>query len=70
MSELFYNRVIRLNPLNDSVYSVNFMLFYRIFLHFTYEAIKKQEYIYSNKKETSDLHGTVSFNPVKMLRQK
>ena len=40
MSELFYNRVIRLNTMNDSVYSVNIMLFYRIFLHFTYEAIQ------------------------------
>ena len=26
--------------------------------------------IYSNKKETSDFHGTVSFNPVKMSQQK
>ena len=45
MSELFYNRVVRLNPLNaqrlnDSVYSVNIMLFYQIYLHFTYEAIQ------------------------------
>ena len=36
VSELFYNQVIRLNPLNDSVYSVNIMLFYWIFLQFTY----------------------------------
>ena len=28
VSELFYNRVIRLNQLHDSVYSVNIMLFY------------------------------------------
>ena len=27
-------------------------------------------YLYSNKKETSDFHGTVSFNPVKMSQQK
>ena len=27
-------------------------------------------YIYSNKKETSDFHGTVSFDPVKMSQQK
>ena len=27
-------------------------------------------YIYSNKKETSDFHGTVSFDPVKILQQK
>ena len=26
--------------------------------------------IYSNKKETSDFHGTVTFDPVKMLQQK
>ena len=26
--------------------------------------------IYSNKKETSDFHGTVSYDPVKMLKQK
>ena len=26
--------------------------------------------IYSNKKETSDFHGTVSYDPVKMLQQK
>ena len=26
--------------------------------------------LYSNKKETSDFHGTVSFDPVKMLQQK
>ena len=26
--------------------------------------------IYSNKKETSDFHGTVYFDPVKMLQQK
>ena len=26
--------------------------------------------IYSNKKETSDFHGTVSFDPVKMSQQK
>ena len=26
--------------------------------------------IYSDKKETSDFHGTVSFDPVKMLQQK
>ena len=25
--------------------------------------------LYSNKKETSDFHGTVSFNPVKMSQQ-
>ena len=25
--------------------------------------------IYSNKKETSDFHGTVSFDPAKMLQQ-
>ena len=40
MSELFYNRVIRFNTLNDSVYSVNIMLFNRVFLHYTYEAIQ------------------------------
>ena len=34
MSELFYNRVIRLNTLNDSVYSVNIMLFLSDFLTF------------------------------------
>ena len=27
-------------------------------------------YIYSNKKETSDFHGAVSFYPVKMSQQK
>ena len=27
-------------------------------------------HLYSNKKETSDFHGTVSFDPVKMLQQK
>ena len=27
-------------------------------------------YIYSNKKVTSDFHGTVSINPVKMSQQK
>ena len=26
--------------------------------------------LYSNKKETSDFHGTVSFDPVKILQQK
>ena len=26
--------------------------------------------VYSNKKETSDFHGTVSFDPVKMSQQK
>ena len=26
--------------------------------------------IYSNKKETSDFHGTVSLDPVKMLQKK
>ena len=26
--------------------------------------------IYSNKKERSDFHGTVSFDPVKMSQQK
>ena len=26
--------------------------------------------IYSNKKETSDFHGTVSFDPVKLSQQK
>ena len=26
-------------------------------------------HIYSNKKETSDFHGTVSFDPVKMTQQ-
>ena len=26
--------------------------------------------LYSNKKETSDFHGTVSFGPVKMSQQK
>ena len=26
--------------------------------------------LYSNKKETSAFHGTVSFDPVKMLQQK
>ena len=29
-----------IETLNDSVYSVNIMLFYRIFLHFTYKAIQ------------------------------
>ena len=32
--------------------------------------IKCPKNIYSNKKETSDFHGTVSFDPVKMLQQK
>ena len=27
-------------------------------------------FIYSNKKETSDFHGTVSFDPVKIMQQK
>ena len=27
-------------------------------------------HIYLNKKETSDFHGTVSFDPVKILQQK
>ena len=27
-------------------------------------------HVYSNKKETSDFHGTVSYDPVKMLQQK
>ena len=26
--------------------------------------------IYSNKKDTSDFHGTVSFDPIKMSQQK
>ena len=26
--------------------------------------------IYSNKKDTSDFHGTVSFDPIKMYQQK
>ena len=30
----------------------------------------QEKIIYSNKKETSDFHGTVSFDPVKMLQQK
>ena len=29
-----------------------------------------EEIIYSNKKDTSDFHGTVSFDPIKMFRQK
>ena len=29
--------------------------------------VTKSLHIYSNKKETSDFHGTVSFDPVKML---
>ena len=31
---------------------------------------KRNTYIYSNKEETSDFHGTVSLDPVKMLQQK
>ena len=27
-------------------------------------------YLYSNKKDTSDFHGTVSFDPIKMSQQK
>ena len=27
-------------------------------------------FIYSNKKDTSDFHGTVSFDPIKMSQQK
>ena len=30
----------------------------------------RKVHVYSNKKETSDFHGTVSFDPVKMLQQK
>ena len=30
-------------------------------------SIMKALIVYSNKKETSDFHGTVSFDPVKML---
>ena len=29
-----------------------------------------EEIIYSNKKDTSDFHGTVSFDPIKMFWQK
>ena len=29
-----------------------------------------EEIIYSNKKDTSDFHGTVSFDPIKMSQQK
>ena len=32
--------------------------------------VSKPIIIYSNKKEKSDFHGTVSFDPVKMLQQK
>ena len=31
---------------------------------------KMKEDIYSNKKDTSDFHGTVSFDPIKMSQQK
>ena len=27
-------------------------------------------YVYSSKKDTSDFHGTVSFDPIKMSQQK
>ena len=39
--------------------------FFKYFLFFFIQNI-----IYSNKKETSDFHGTVSFDPVKMSQQK
>ena len=46
--------------------------------HFTPRCLKKPDIIYSNKKKkkkkkkkkTSYFHGTVSFDPVKMLQQK
>ena len=31
---------------------------------------KTRFYIYSNKKDTSDFHGTVSFDPIKMSQHK
>ena len=34
------------------------------------EDIRQHTDIYSNKKETSDFHGTVSFDPVKISQQK
>ena len=43
---------------------------YAVISHFS-EQVKLIEFeIYSNKKETSDFHGTVSFDPAKMLQQK
>ena len=35
-----------------------------------YAFVYSYKNIYSNKKETSDFHGTVSFDPVKMSQQK
>ena len=37
----------------------------------TYNALNNltPAYIYSNKKDTSDFHGTVSFDPIKMSQQ-
>ena len=37
---------------------------------FYFVEIRTGDTIYSNKKETSDFHGTVSFDQVKMLQQK
>ena len=37
---------------------------------FKYPSMHFSDKIYSNKKEASDFHGTVSFDPAKMLQQK
>ena len=48
----------------------------RILVHlfiYTYalmESFLSLKYIYSNKKDTSDFHGTVSFDPIKISQQK
>ena len=46
-----------------------FKLQYRIKLKL-YSAYPVLGHIYSNKKETSDFHGTVYFDPVKISQQK
>ena len=39
-------------------------------LHLAFNALQIRAHIYSNKKDTSDFHGTVSFDPNKMSQQK
>ena len=49
-----------------------FLVLFTIILIFTMKKFisKNCKNIYSNKKETSDFHGTVSFDTVKMAQQK
>ena len=67
-------RLVPLNMLELSSISFTGAAFvdrpFNLYFMFVFLMLSSDIHVYSNKKDTSDFHGTVSFDSVKMLQQK